>query len=117
MLGVISTAAGLAATFDEDYTTTLTVANAIGPVAIAMAATVADTYGWYCIWGTCPGAAGAATGDNTALYLHATDGTFDDAAVAGDFVFGAYARSAAGGAGALTLQISYPYVSDGAYLT
>lgn len=115
--GVASTAAGSAVTFDEAGLTALAVADAVGPVAIAMAATVANTYGWYCVSGTCAGLAADAVADNAALYLTATAGSLDDAAVAGDFVFGCYSRSAAAGAGALTLQLSHPYVSDGAYLT
>lgn len=117
MLGVASTAAGSAVTFDEAFTTTLTVASAVGMVAIAMAATIAATYGWYCVKGTCGGLSGAAVADNLPLYLHATAGTVDDAAVAGDYIFGMFSRSAPTGAGAITLQISYPFVSNSAYLT
>jgi hypothetical protein len=45
--GVASTVAGDVVSFDEAHLTTRLVANAKGRVAVAMAATVASTFGWY----------------------------------------------------------------------
>jgi len=117
MLGVGSTVAGSAVSYDEAYATALLAANAIGGVAVAMAAIVASRYGWYCVDGYCTVATHGAVADNKPLYIGATAGTVDDAAVAGDCIFGAVSRSAAGGAGTITAQLFSPYVVDGAYLT
>lgn len=110
--GVASTVAGSWVTYDELGVTALLAANAIAPVAIAMAATVANTYGWYLIYGT--GSALVATGfaDNGNVYATATAGTADDAVVAGDRVKNAIGRSAISG-GKATMQINYPYMDDG----
>src|SRR6185436_7277303 len=50
--GVASTIAGSVVTFDNAGLTTLIVADASGPVAVATGITVASTYGWYMIQGT-----------------------------------------------------------------
>ena len=50
--GVASTARGSVVVYNQDDNSTkLAVANDIGPIAVAMAASVADTYGWYQISG------------------------------------------------------------------
>src|SRR6478752_3435722 len=50
--GAASTVLGSWVTYNaDDYSTTLLAANAIGPVAVAMGATVASTSGWYQIQG------------------------------------------------------------------
>ncbi len=115
--GVASTAAKLAVTYDEAYATTLLAANAVGAVAVAMAATVANTYGWYQVKGSATATAAGAVADNKALYI-AGSGKVDDAAVAGDYVVGMWSRGTAAADGDdLTVQLDYPKVSDGAYLT
>ena len=48
MAGVANVVEGSWVTFDEAGVTTLLAANAIGPVAVAGAALVASTYGWFC---------------------------------------------------------------------
>lgn len=110
--GVASTAAGSWVTFDEAHLTTLAVADAIGRVAIAMAATVADKYGWYQIYGKNT-VAKVLTGfaDNGAIYLTATAGSVDDADVAGDAVIGAWGRSAIA-SGVATVELNYPMVHN-----
>jgi len=111
--GVASTARGLAATYDEAYLTTLTVADAVGPVAFAQAATIADTYGWYLINGTMADAqSAAAVADNKTLSLTATAGKLDDADVAGDAIIGCWSRSAPASATDMVIQCSYPKVHD-----
>jgi len=110
--GVASTVAGSAVTYDEEYATTLTVANAVGPVAIAQAATVASTYGWYCVRGTTTGLSADNIADNKTLSLTATAGKLDDADAAGDAIVGLWSRSAATGATTVTLQLDYPKVHD-----
>lgn len=92
--GVASTAVGSWVTYNlDDGSTTLAVADAIGPVAVAMSANVADQYGWYQISGKAIGVAGDVA-DNAAVYLTATPGSVDDAVVAGDRIKGAKVASA-----------------------
>ncbi len=113
MLGVASTEAGSWVTFDEAYTTTLLAANAIGPVAVAMAATVASTWGWYCVYGTCSATLAANCADNAKIGRETTDGTAGDGRAAGDEIYGAISRGATAGAAALAaVQIYYPFVDD-----
>jgi hypothetical protein len=110
--GVASTEAGSWVSFDEAHVTTLLAANAVGRVAIATAATVASTYGWYQIYGKNTVAkvlAGFA--DNGKIYCTATPGSVDDAVVAGDLVVGAIGRSAIA-SGVATVELSYPFVTD-----
>lgn len=116
MLGVASTAANLAVSYDEDYTTTLLVPDAVGSVAIAQAATIADTYGWYLVKGK--GTATAATGgdgvaDNKSLAIAAGGGgELDDADAAGDQIVGIWSRGAAAAGATFTCQLDYPKVLD-----
>lgn len=109
--GVASTVATDWVTFDEAHLTTRAVANGIGRVAIAMAAVVADSYGWYQIYGSATGNALAGFADNGAVYLTATAGSVDDADVAGDAVIGAWGRSAVSG-GDATFELNYPAVHN-----
>jgi len=112
--GVASTVAGDWVTFDEAHLTTRAVANGKGRVAVAMAAVVASSYGWYQIYGKNT-VAKALTGfaDDAQIYLTATAGSIDDAVVAGDFVVGAMGRSAVSG-GVITAELNYPIVHDSA---
>lgn len=115
MLGVASTAAGDWVTYDENFATTRLVANAVGQVAVASAATVADKYGWYCVKSPRGGysALGEALSADLCLYIDATTtGAVDDASVAGDFIFNAYSRSAITGAGQFTAEFDHPFVTN-----
>lgn len=114
-LGVASTAAGSWVSFDEAYATTLLAANAVGRVGIAMAAIVADEYGWYQVYGKNIIASTDTVADNKALYIDATAGRADDAGVAGDAIFGAWTRST-DTSNVATVELSYPFVTDGHYL-
>lgn len=114
LLGVASTAVGSWVTFNQDDgSTTLLAANAIGPVAVAMSANVASQYGWYQIYGKNPAAlvlAGFA--DNANVYATATAGSVDDAVVAGDRVKNARGASAIS-SGAAEMELWYPFMDDG----
>lgn len=110
--GVASTAANLAVTYDEAGQTALLAANAVGPVAIALAATVANKYGWYQIFGSGTVSTAGAVADNAALYATSTAGKVDDAVVTGDCIAGMIARSAVASAGDITVQLSYPVATD-----
>jgi hypothetical protein len=77
-----------------------------------MAATVADKYGWYQIYGAGTVATAAAVADNKTLYLTSTAGAIDDADVAGDAIIGLWSRGTATGAGTVACQLNYPMVHD-----
>lgn len=113
--GVASTAIGSWATYNlDDGSTTLLVANAIGPVAVAMAATVASTWGWYQISGKAVGKALAGYLDDALVWGTATAGSVDDAVVDGDMVHLAKGASAVGvpSTGLAEFEISRPYTDD-----
>lgn len=99
----------------DDGSVTLLAANAIGPVAVAMAATVADTYGFYQIQGKAVGKCLASFADNANVYCTSTAGSVDDSAVAGDLVFNAKGASAIGtpSSGLAEFEIARPFVKDG----
>lgn len=110
--GVASTAAGSWVTYDEAHLTTLTAANAVGPVAVAMAAIVANSYGWYQIKGVNTIAlaiSGGAAAADVALYLTSTAGRVDDVDVAGDLISGTLSRVAES-SGIIGVQLNYPFV-------
>jgi len=113
--GVTSTVVGSWVTYNRlDGTTTLAVANAIGPVAIAMAVNDANTkYGWYQIDGlaTTVATTVSTVADNAVLYLTATGGQVDDTVVSGDFIYDAKAAAAAS-AGVMLAEIHRPFVTD-----
>lgn len=115
--GVASVAEGSWVTYDEVFATALLAANAIGGVAIAVSAVVANKYGWFCKRGKIPGLVLAAFADNGLCYATATAGSADDAAVAGDRVKGALGRSAIDTPAAGFAWIQFyadPYMDDGA---
>lgn len=111
--GVASTVEGSWVTYDELGITTLLVTNAKGPIAVAGAATVASTWGWYQIFGKASAMVAANTADNAILGFETTAGHAGDGRAAGDEILGAQARGATAGAAALTtVQIFYPFVND-----
>lgn len=110
LTGVASTAVGSWVTFDELFITTLAVANGKGRVGIAMAATVASTYGWYQIYGKGSGLCLASYADNAKVWLTSTAGSIDDADVAVDIVVGAVGRSNRDTTTGLSVfELSYPF--------
>lgn len=108
--GVASTAAGDVVVYDNNAaTTTRAVAGSRGPAAVAMAATVASTFGWYQVSGVATVNAGTvAAGGN--VYLTATAGTVDDAVVSGDKIDGMRFKTADGtpSAGKAIIQMECP---------
>lgn len=112
--GVANTVAGMWVTYDELGVTTLLVADAFGPIAVAMSASDATTEGgWYQIFGAATGRMLTLAADNAALYATATAGVADDTAVAGDLIHNAVNRSLIGGATANgAVQLWYPFVDN-----
>ena len=114
--GVASTAAGSWVSFDESHATALLAANAVGQVAISMAAnTSATNYSWYQIYGVNTIASTDTVAADKGLYIDGTAGRADDAGVAGDMIFGAKSE-AADATNVCTVRLVYPFVNDGAYL-
>lgn len=109
--GVANTELYSVVTLDEVCQSSLSALNAKGRVGIAQAAIVANTWGWYLIYGSGLAKVAAGFADNGLVYLTATPGTVDDAVVAGDLVVGAIGRSAISG-GLATLELDYPFVTD-----
>jgi len=109
LLGVASVAAGTWVSFDEAGTTTRLVTNAVGRVAVAMAAIVASKYGWFQIYGKNTIALGISgnIGDNAQLYTSSTNGSADDTDGAGEMIIGAWSRSA-DSSGVFTAELNYP---------
>ena len=107
--GVALTVAGNAVVYDEAYATTRTVAASRGPVAVAMAATVANTYGWFQIFGHAVVTAGTVAAD-TQAQTSATAGSLDDTATAAQHIKGAKFMTADGtpAAGQAIIALTYP---------
>lgn len=113
--GAANVALGSWVTYNaDDYSVDLLAANAIGPVAIAMAATVANKAGWYQISGKAVGKALSGFLDNANVYATATAGSVDDAVVAGDRVKNAKGASAVDtpSTGLAEFEIARPFMDD-----
>lgn len=111
--GISSLVTGDAVTYDENGVTALLAANAIGPVAFAMAAVDANTkFGWFQIYGKAACNMVASSADNATVGRETTDGKVGDGRAAGDEILNCVARSSTTGAAAGVVQINYPYVND-----
>jgi len=112
--GVASCALGSWVTYNaDDNTTALLAANAIGPVAVAMAATTASYYGWFQIGGKAIGKCLTQLASNNRVWITGTGGSVDDASVAGDGVNNA--KTASGttvGTFIAEFEIHRPWVND-----
>ena len=113
--GAASTVVGSVCTYDAGgFTTSLSQANAVGPIGLAMSANGSGSYGWYQISGR-----GVAKGaDNIAAdmlcYLTSVAGSIDDAVVEGDSIFFMETTSALGTpSGALVeVTINRPFTNN-----
>ncbi len=123
LLGVANTAAGHAVIYvPTTYQTALlpaTGATCVGPVAVAMAATVAATYGWYQIYGMASVKAGTAAGTAIRKQLFSATsasatGWVSDTYQAGNQVHGMVSLSsstAAPGDSTITVFMNRPWVN------
>jgi len=109
--GVVSTVAGSVVSFDEAGATLLLAANAVGRVAVAMAAIVANSYGWYQISGKNTITASDGVAADLPCFIDGTPGRIDDAVVTGDLVVGKFTRSA-DTANVCTTELNYPCVTN-----
>ena len=113
--GASSTVLGSWVTYNQDdNSTTLLAANAIGPVGVSMSINVASQYGWYQISGKAIGKALTGFLDNANVYGTATAGSVDDAVVAGDRVQSCKGASAVDtpSTGLAEFEIARPFVND-----
>jgi hypothetical protein len=113
--GLAATAIGTWVTYNQDdNSTTLLAANAIGPVGVSMSANVANQFGWYQISGKAIGLCLAGFLDNANVFGTATAGSVDDAVVAGDRVQNAKGASAIGtpSGSFAEFEIWRPFVND-----
>ena len=111
--GVASTAIGSVVLYSaDDWSTALASANGVGSIAVAMAASVANKYGWYQISGKGSAKVLASFADNGDCYLTSTAGSIDDDDVAGDYVANMLGASGISG-GLADVEISRPSVADG----
>jgi len=113
--GVASTVVGSVVTYDAGgFTTALASANAVGPIAVAMSANVADQYGWYQIGGRGVVKGLASLAADALCYLTATAGSVDDAVVAGDAIHFMETTSALGtpSAGLAEVTMTRPFVTN-----
>lgn len=114
LTGVVSTVAGSWVVYNSDtWTTTLIAADAIGPVAVAMAANVASRYGFYQIQGEAMANA-ADVADSGRVYIDSVPGKCDDLLSAGNRVKNAKWTSAEDTAAnpRATAHINRPFVED-----
>lgn len=114
--GVASNGIGKWVTFNtDDWSATLLVANAIGPVAISYSDAGASEYGWYMLYGKAD-ARSAVVADNAKVYIDTAAGVCDDAVVAGDKVHNAKWASASdtgvASVGGAEVEIEYPFCTD-----
>ena len=94
--------------WENDYAAIRLVANAKGPVGIAMSAFDATTeFGWAGIYGNFAGDV-TTGGDNGKVWATSTAGRVDNSDVAVDIVTNAIQRSATASNSA-TFQIAYPF--------
>lgn len=113
LTGLAATGVGDWVTYlPDDWTTVKLIADARGPVAVAMSANVASQYGWYQIFGkVSAGNCLTAFADNGRVFCTASAGYIDDASVTGDLVTNAIGASTST-ARTAEFEIFYPYVDD-----
>ena len=114
--GVANTVVGSVVHYNaDDFSTTLAVADGVGPIATAMSACVASNFGWYQISGKGVAKVKASFADNGDVYLTSTAGSVDDANVAGDYVSGMKGASAIDtpSTGLAEMEMSRPSSADG----
>lgn len=108
--GVASCVEGSLCCFDGDIVL-LATTRSVGPVGVAMAATVASEYGWFQVTGNAKVKAVASIADNAQVYTCATAGSADDAVVTGDMVHGMRSTSATD-TGFITAVLDHPACAD-----
>jgi hypothetical protein len=106
---------GSVVTHGGGYKATFAVANAVGNIAASISVKEIGQYGWYVVKGNVPVLALTGFLADQKFYLTATAGSVDDAAVAGDDIFGAISVTAVGmpSAGLAVVNLNNSFVMDG----
>ena len=111
LLGVASTVIGSCVTYGLNGTTAfqtaLSVTGANGPVAFALAATLAAQWGWYLIFGFGTALFNGAAVAGKSLFSAST-GKVDDAVVSGDKIYGGWVAATVGSAVLGAVYVQYP---------
>jgi hypothetical protein len=110
--GVASTVVGSHVVIQAGFTTVLTTLTTYGNIAVAMAANVANQFGWYCVAGVVPGKAAATVVANAQAQLTGTAGEVDDLAVAEKYIRGETFGGTTSGGLALVV-LNHPSASAG----
>lgn len=100
--GVANCVEGFAVTFDEAGVTTALAANAVGPVAYATAAIVANDFGWFALAGDILAKVAANCADNAMVGREGADGVVGDGRAAGDQIYHTITRAATSGSAAVS---------------
>lgn len=114
--GLAATIAGTVVVYDHTGATALIAIDLSGPVAVAMAPTVVNTFGWYAICGTvltdvvANSAVAVAGGKNPGR--ETTDGKVGDGRAAGDEINNFFQRVATTAAALAYCQFYYPFVNN-----
>ena len=111
LAGVASTASGDYVTYTPAGVSTRLVTTSTGPVAIATAATVASTWGWYGIIGTFTATSESSNLSNVRQYPLSA-GRVDDAIVQNKAIVGVYATGAGVAGATHTVTINRPWCGD-----
>ena len=112
--GVDNTVAGSNVLYQsDDFSTKLIVSGDIGPMAVAMASNVSNTFGWYQIKGKAIIKVAAGFADNSNCYLNATAGTLSNTVSSTNYVFGIKGASAIGavGTGLAEAELERPFIT------
>lgn len=110
--GIGSTLVNLAVTFNATtFITALSINDAVGFIAIATAAVVALSFGWYQVYGFGSVVTKTSIAAANGAFLTNTAGALDDASVAGDFVNG-FLFTGVDVALLAPCHFSYPYVTN-----
>lgn len=108
--GAASTAVSDVVTYLYGASTRLAATTAVGPVAVAMSANIANQYGWYCIGGTVPVKTNGGVAAGAQAYAAAT-AAVDDAVAAGEIITGMYFAETVGSAGTALATLQRPTIA------
>jgi hypothetical protein len=108
--GVAGTARGQVVLIKDDYSTSLVAARDKGALAVALAATVANTWGWYQILGT--GVVLCGTVAASAPCYIAAGNLVDDAVIAGDQIIGMRTKTTDDTSTCVVTMGTYPATAD-----
>lgn len=96
-------------TYLSGASTRLAATTAVGPVAVAMSANIANQYGWYCVSGNVLVKTNGGVASGAQAYAAAT-AAVDDAVVAGEAITGMFFAATVGSAGTALATLQRPTI-------